>query len=86
MKTRYEQPLSADELSRLKDEDIDFTDIPELDDTFFAKARLIAPSERKQQMTIRFDPDIVQWFKAQGKGYQSRMNAVLRAYVDSQRR
>ncbi|MCO6051233.1 BrnA antitoxin family protein [Mesorhizobium sp. RP14(2022)] len=86
MKKRYEQALKVEALVQVEDEDIDFSDIPELDGTFFEKARLIAPNERKQQLTIRFDPDIVQWFKAQGKGYQSRMNAVLRAYVDAHRR
>ncbi|MEE9347151.1 MAG: BrnA antitoxin family protein [Robiginitomaculum sp.] len=38
----------------------------------------------KKQMTIRFDQDIIDWFKEGGKGYQSRMNAVLRAFVEAQ--
>jgi uncharacterized protein (DUF4415 family) len=38
----------------------------------------------KQQLTVRLDADIIDWFKAQGRGYQTRMNAVLRAYVDAQ--
>src|SRR4051812_27924059 len=37
----------------------------------------------KQQLTVRLDPDIVQWFKDHGPGYQTRMNAVLRSYVDA---
>jgi uncharacterized protein (DUF4415 family) len=40
----------------------------------------------KQQLTVRFDQDVVEWFRAQGTGYQTRMNAVLRSYVDSQKR
>ncbi len=40
----------------------------------------------KQQLTIRFDQDVVEWFKAQGAGYQTRMNAVLRSFVDAQKR
>jgi uncharacterized protein (DUF4415 family) len=44
-----------------------------------------APSP-KQQLTVRFDSDIIAWFKAQGAGYQTRMNAVLRSYVDAQRK
>ena len=40
----------------------------------------------KQQLTVRFDVDIVEWFKAQGAGYQTRMNAVLRSYVDAQKK
>jgi uncharacterized protein (DUF4415 family) len=35
-------------------------------------------------LTVRFDADVIEWFKAQGPGYQTRMNAVLRAYVDEQ--
>ena len=38
----------------------------------------------KRQLTVRFDADVIDWFKAQGAGYQTRMNAVLRAYVDAQ--
>ena len=35
----------------------------------------------KRQVTLRIDADVLDWFRAQGKGYQSRMNAVLRAYA-----
>ncbi|MDP9357479.1 MAG: BrnA antitoxin family protein [Chloroflexota bacterium] len=40
----------------------------------------------KQQLTVRFDADVVEWFKAQGAGYQTRMNAVLRSFVNAQKR
>jgi len=40
----------------------------------------------KRQITVRLDGDIVEWFKATGKGYQTRMNAVLRSYVESEKR
>lgn len=40
----------------------------------------------KQQLTIRYDGDVIDWFRAQGPGYQTRMNAVLRSYVDAQKR
>jgi uncharacterized protein (DUF4415 family) len=40
----------------------------------------------KQQLTVRFDVDVVEWFKAQGAGYQTRMNAVLRSYVEAQKK
>lgn len=36
-------------------------------------------------MSLRLDDDIIDWFKQEGKGYQSRMNAVLRAYVETQK-
>jgi uncharacterized protein (DUF4415 family) len=39
----------------------------------------------KQQLTVRLDSDVVKWFKAQGRGYQTRMNAVLRRFMDAQK-
>ena len=68
----------------LRDEDIDFSDVPELDAEFFRKARVVVPP-RKQQLTIRLDTDVLAWLKSQGKGYQSRINAILRAYYDAHR-
>ena len=65
----------------MTDEDIDTSDIPLLDDDFFARAELRLP-EPKQSVTIRLDADVVEWFKAQGKGYQTRINAVLRRYME----
>jgi len=40
----------------------------------------------KRQLTVRFDADLIDWFKARGPGYQTRMNAVLRSYVEAQKR
>lgn len=40
----------------------------------------------KRQLTVRFDADVIDWFKEQGPGYQTRMNAVLRGYVDAQKK
>ena len=68
----------------LRDEDIDYSDIPELDADFFRNARVIVPP-RKQQLTIRLDTDVLAWLKSQGAGYQSRINAILRAYYDAHR-
>ena len=39
----------------------------------------------KQQLTVRFDSDLVRWFKSQGSGYQTRMNAVLRRFMDARK-
>lgn len=85
MKKPYERALTPEELAMVPEEDIDLSDIPELGDEFFRNARLLAPGERKRQMTIRIDGDVIDWFRAQGPGYQSRMNAILRAYVNAQR-
>ena len=40
----------------------------------------------KKQLTVRFDEDVIEWFRSQGPGYQTRMNQVLRSYVEAQRR
>lgn len=69
-------------LKNAKDKDIDTSDIPELDDEFFRKAELRLPS--KQSVTIRLDADVLEWFKAQGQGYQSRINQLLRLYMEAQ--
>lgn len=84
MKKPYERALTPEELATVPDEDIDYGEIPELGDRFFENARLLAPGHRKRMMTLRIDEDVVEWFKARGPGYQSRMNAVLRAYMKSQ--
>jgi len=78
-------PARAEELRKRADaeQDIDYSDIPELDEAFFRNAKLVEPSP-KEQVTMRIDADVLEWFKARGKGYQTRMNAVLKAYVLSQ--
>jgi uncharacterized protein (DUF4415 family) len=69
----------------MSDEDIDTSDIPPLDETFFANAEIRMP-QAKPSITIRLDPDILEWFKGQGRGYQTRINAVLRKYVEAQKK
>lgn len=67
----------------MREEDIDYSDIPELDKSFFKKATIKYPPHKKQQLTIRLDEDVLSWLKKQGKGYQSRINAILRAYYEA---
>jgi uncharacterized protein (DUF4415 family) len=45
--------------------------------------RGLKPTSKKQSIALRVDADVLEWFKAQGPGYQSRMNAVLKAYRDA---
>ncbi len=71
-------------LDAMSDEDIDYSDIPELDETFWKNAVLVHP-ENKERLTVRFDADMVEWFKSQGRGYQTRMNAVLRSFYKAHR-
>ncbi len=83
MTKRYDKELRAAQIARLKDKDIDYSDIPDLDEKFWAKAKIVE-ARSKQAVTIRYDREVIEWFKAHGKGYQTRMNAVLLAYVNSQ--
>lgn len=83
MAKRYERALTPEELAAEPDETIDYSEIPELDE-WFAGA-IVREPVGKEQVTIRFDSDLLEWFRAQGKGYQSRMNAVLRAYYEAHR-
>lgn len=66
----------------MKDEEIDFSDCPELDESFFERAvRWPIP---KEVISLRLDRDVLVFFRRQGKGYQTAINALLRRYMDAQ--
>jgi uncharacterized protein (DUF4415 family) len=67
-------------LESLSDEDINFGEIPELDEAFFREAEWRPPV--KQPVTIRLDADVLEWFRGQGPGYQTRINRLLRRYME----
>lgn len=77
-----EDRTDHDRLDAMRDEDIDYTDIPDHgdDDEFWARA--VKMPRTKQGIFIRLDADVLEWFKGQGPGYQTRMNAVLRSYME----
>lgn len=69
----------------MPDEDIDYSDNPKWTPEMFAKAVLrvgLKPVSRKQQITLRLDGDVVDWFRGRGPGYQTQINALLRAYMN----
>jgi uncharacterized protein (DUF4415 family) len=69
----------------MKDHKIDFSDIPEVTPEMFARAmvrRGLKPVARKRQLTIRVDSNVLEWYKRQGPGYQTRINSLLRAYME----
>ena len=80
MRKRYDKELTAQELATLPDEQIDTSDIPELDEAFWREAKVVEP-EGTVQVTLRVKRSVLQTFRATGKGYQSRMNAVLESYA-----
>lgn len=73
-----------DRLDKMKDEDIDLTDAPEITPEMFAKAvvRHGLKPRTKKQVTLRIDSDVLEWYKKQGRGYQTKINLLLRAYMD----
>ncbi len=71
-------------LDTMTDSDIDYSDIPELGDEFWKDAKLLAGG--KKAISLRVDEDVLAFYKARGKGYQTVMNKVLRQYMESQKR
>ncbi|NML73663.1 BrnA antitoxin family protein [Rhizobium sp. S-51] len=82
MPKRYDKELTLEQLAVLQDEDIDTSDVPELDVTFWQQAKISQP-EGTEQITLRVKKSVLQAFRNTGKGYQTRMNAVLETYVRS---
>jgi len=78
-------PLTGERKAELRalaekpDSEIDYSDIPPLDEAFWTRAvpnPLFKPV--KTHASVRIDSDVMVWLKSQGKGYQTRMNAILR--------
>ena len=65
----------------MKDSEIDYSDISQLDKDFLKKA-VLWPGTKKQ-ITLRLDPDVIEFFRKKGRVYQSMINAVLRKYVEA---
>jgi uncharacterized protein (DUF4415 family) len=69
-------------IDSLTDERIDRTELPPLDESFFARAKWRMP-EKSVAVTIHIAPDLLEWFKAQGSEYEERMIAALRIYAQA---
>ncbi len=80
MPRRFDKEPSLQELAALSDDQIDTSDIPDLDDRFWQTAVIVEP-EGTEQITLRVKKSVLQAFRATGKGYQTRMNAVLESYA-----
>lgn len=76
-----EQKARLTALAAMPDEKIDYSDAPSLPDAVWAKAARLP--EPKQQVTLRIDADVLEFFKHTGNRYQTRINAVLRSYVEA---
>ena len=76
-------------IDAMGDEDIDLSDIPEVTAEMFARGvvrRGLKPVGPKEQLTLRIDSDVVSWYRRQGRGYQTRINSLLRAYMEEHTR
>ncbi len=85
---RLDKTLAPHASAGVTDADIDLSDIPEVTPEMFAKGivrRGLKPIT-KRQLTLRLDSDVIEWFKGQGNGYQTRMNALLRAYMEEHKK
>src|SRR5260370_38760986 len=60
-------------------------DTLEVDREWFRTAMVLRPAQDKEPVTVRLDSDMLAWFRRQGRGYQTRINAILRAYYEAQR-
>jgi len=69
-------------LSTMTDKEINFSDNTELGNNFFANATLRMPQPKKA-VSLRIDPDVLEWYKTNGPGYQTRINAILRMYMQA---
>lgn len=67
-----------DRLAKMTDEEIDYSDIPPLTDTFFVRAKLVLPN------AVELEPDVLSWFKHQARDYTDHINQVLREYIAHQ--
>ncbi len=73
-------------LDAMSDEDIDLSDCPEITPEMFARAvvrRNVSVTKAQAQVTLSIDNDVLDWFKSQGKGYQTQINQLLRAYMEA---
>ena len=75
-------PEEMKRLREMRDEDIDFSEIPDqVGTTGWRRVSDLVPSENKEQITLRLDADVLAFFRSTGRRYQSRINAALRDYM-----
>ena len=80
---RKKSKTNFKKLAEMEDKNIDLSDIPKLSSAFFKKAELKLP-EPKKSISMRIDPDVLDFFRKKGSGYQTKMNAVLRMFMEAQ--
>lgn len=84
--TLHKSQTDWDRLDSMGDEEIDFSDSPELTPEAFAQGIVrqgLRPISKKEVLSVRIDGDVLDWFKSQGEGYQTKINTILKAYRDA---
>ncbi len=85
LKDLRKEGVSKTDWNILSDTEVNFDeDSQETDENFWKNASIVYPPKKKS-LTIRLDSDVFDWFKSQGKGYQTKINAVLKSYVSAHR-
>lgn len=77
--------MTPEALHELDKRAVDYSEVPELTDEFWSVVST-QKIENKQQLTLRLDADILDFFRGSGPKYQTRINAVLRSYVNAQKK
>jgi len=78
-----EQKARLEAIAKMPDNEIDYSDAPYRPDAVWTRS-LDFPLKNKRQISLRIDADVLDWFKGTGSRYQTRINAVLRSYVQAQ--
>jgi uncharacterized protein (DUF4415 family) len=71
-------------LDAISDDKIDLTEMPEMGDVAWTRPGRMVPTENKKQVSLRIDADVLSFYKSTGRRYQTRMNQVLRRYMEAQ--
>lgn len=82
---RLEDKTDYQRLDNMTDQEIDYSDNPATDETFWQDAEIHDPGTKKL-ISLRVDNDVLSWFKHRGGRYQRLMNEVLRKYMEAHRR
>ena len=84
-RTNYAREDSAEQIERQIATDPDLAVPEDWAERIIPGLPFPLPKENKRPVHIRLDPEVVDWFKAQGRGWQTRINAVLRSFIEQQR-
>ncbi len=73
----------GERIAALRDDEIDFSDIPETVGVAWTRPGSLVATENKKQVSLRIDADVLSFYKSTGRRYQTRMNEVLRRYMEA---